>query len=204
MEKIIVFVKEQLKNDCTGHDFLHAQRVVNNAKKILKEEKGNERIIFTACYLHDTVDEKLFSNPNKQIDKIRKLLIEEKYTIEEIDEIIMIITNISFHLGIKLTNKNAQIVQDADRLDAIGSLGIIRTIQYGNYKMRAFYEDQNLKKINNHYEFNEITSSTLSHFYEKLLKIQYIMNTEVAKKIAIKRTKTIEVFLKSFYEELED
>lgn len=204
MEKIIEFVKHELAFDNTGHDLLHARRVVNNAKKILKEVKGNELVVITACYLHDVVDEKLFQNTDVQINKIRKLLKDNNYSTLDIDEIINIITTISFHLGIIPQSINAKIVQDADRLDALGSIGIIRAIQYGQSKNRPFYEDINLIKKDNHYEFNEISNSTLSHFYQKLLKLENMMNTDIAKTIAKERTKTMKLFLDAFYQEINE
>lgn len=204
MEKIIEFVQCELAHDNTGHDLSHAIRVVNNAKKILKEVKGNELVVLTSCYLHDVVDEKLFQNTDNQVNKIRKLLTENDYSSSDIDEIIHIITTISFHLGIIPQSINAQIVQDADRLDALGSIGIIRAIQYGQSKKRPFYESVNLIKKNNHYEFNEVSNSTLSHFYQKLLKLENMMNTDIAKMMAKERTNTMKLFLDEFYQEIAE
>lgn len=203
-DKIINFVKQELGNDNTAHDLIHTLRVVKNAKRILEKEDGNAKIIITACYLHDTIDHKLFNDPTIQIKKIEKLL-EDDYTTQEIDEIIDIITSISFNNNNykELTNRNAMIVRDADRLDAIGSIGIIRTIQYGTSKNRPFYEDINIKKVNGKYTFNESTNSTLSHFYDKLLKLENLMHTPYAKTMARERTKIIEMFLEHFYDELE-
>lgn len=202
-DKIINFVKQELGNDNTGHDLSHTLRVVKNAKRILEKEDGNAKIIIVACYLHDTVDHKLFNDPTIQIKKIEKLL-EDDYTKQEIEEIIDIITTISFNNNNykELTNRNAMIVRDADRLDAIGSMGIIRTIQYGTSKNRPFYEDINIKKVNGKNTFNESTNSTLSHFYDKLLKLENLMHTPYAKALAKERTKIIEMFLEHFYDEL--
>ena len=135
MDKIIKFVREELQNDKSGHDFYHAFRVVNNALKILKHEKANEKIVLSACYLHDCVDRKLFDDIDGQIHKIKELL-KDDYSENEIESIIDIITSISYNNGDfkKLNSIEAFIVRDADRLDAIGSLGIIRTIEYGNSK----------------------------------------------------------------------
>ena len=108
--KIIEFVRQELGNDNTGHDLNHAFRVVNNAKKILEKVEGNNKIIITACYLHDTVDHKLFADSAIQIKKIKKLL-EDEYIPSEIDEVIDIITSISFNNNDykHLTNKNARL-----------------------------------------------------------------------------------------------
>lgn len=204
MENIIKFVQNEMKNDKTGHDFNHALRVVNNAKKIMQQEGGNEKIIITACFIHDTIDEKLFENVKIQINKIITLLKEEQYSPNEIEEIIFIITNMSFHKQIKNDNLNFQIVQDADKLDALGSIGIIRTIQYGTTKSRLFYEEENLKNINGKLFFNKSTETTLSHFYDKLLKLPMLMNTKTGKSIAVKRALIMNDFLDNFYQELEN
>lgn len=204
MEKeIIDFVKNELKNDNSGHDYEHIERVVNNAKKIIRNEGGNEKIILTSCYLHDCVDSKLFDDIDNQIIKIKKIL-NKKYQKEEIDEIIEIITSISFNNNNykDLKTLNAMIVRDADRLDAIGSIGIIRTIMYGNSKKRKFYESANLKMINNKYIFNESTETTLSHFYDKLLKLDNLMHTKTAHTMACQRMKIMKLFLEQFYDEI--
>lgn len=205
MDNIIKFVKNELINDHSGHDFKHCLRVVNNAKKIIKYEGGDYNIIITSCYLHDVVDKKLFSNIENQINKVRNLLADNQYNNNEIDEIIDIITSISYNNGQykELTSLNSMIVRDADRLDALGSLGIIRTIEYGHSKNRQFYDENNLKYENNHLTFNQSTDTTLSHFYDKLLKLEDLMLTTEGKKIAKERMKVIQQFLKSFYEELE-
>lgn len=202
MDKIIEFVKKELNNDNSGHDFNHTKRVVNNAYKILKEEKANEKIVITSCYLHDIVDDKLFSDTSFQIEKVRGLLNSLNYTIDEIKEIIYIITNISYRKSTTLDSINAMIVRDADRLDAIGAIGIIRTIEYGNSHNRKFYDDNNLKYENNRYSFNESSDTTLSHFYDKLLKLYDLMHTDAGKKLAKKRAEFLKIFLDEFYEEL--
>ena len=94
------------------------------------------------------------------------------------------------------------IVRDADRLDAIGAIGIIRTIEYGNSHNRKFYDDNNLKYENNRYSFNESSDTTLSHFYDKLLKLYDLMHTDAGKKLARKRAEFLKIFLDEFYEEL--
>lgn len=203
MERIVEFVKSQLENDNSGHDFDHAQRVVNNAKKILKHEKAKSNIVIVSCYLHDCVDKKLFDDIEGQINKIQNLLHND-FTKEEVDQIIDIITSISYNGGDfkELTNLEAMIVRDADRLDAMGSIGIIRTIEFGNSKKRKFYDEENLKILNNKIVFNNSTQTTISHFYDKLLKLDSLMHTKYAKKEAKRRKKIMIKFLKEFYLEL--
>lgn len=202
-QSIIEFVKNELKTDNSGHDYEHIERVVNNAKKLMKNEGGNAKIILTSCYLHDCVDSKLFDNVDRQILKIKDLLKHE-YQKEEIDEIIEIITSISFNNNNykELKTLNAMIVRDADRLDAIGSIGIIRTIMYGNSKHRQFYEAANLKKVEGKYTFNQSTETTLSHFYDKLLKLDVLMHTKTAYSIACQRMEIMKQFLEHFYDEI--
>lgn len=206
MDKIIEFVKNELKHDNSGHDFKHCMRVVNNADLLIKHEGGNRKIIITACYLHDIIDDKLFSDIKLQTNKIRTLLYENHYHEAEVNEILEIINKISFHHGNieDVNNLNLEIVRDADRLDALGAIGIIRTIEYGNNKMRAFYEDDNLKEENEMLTFKFSTNTSLSHFYDKLLKLKDYMHTYTAKKIALKRTIFLEEFLNEFYKELNN
>lgn len=203
MEKIIRFVKSELLKDNSGHDINHALRVVNNAKKILKNEKANEKIVISACYLHDCVDKKLFDDVDKQIIKVKNLL-KDDYSEDEIASIINIITSISYNNGNfkELNTIEAKIVRDADRLDALGTMGIIRTIEFGNSKNRKFYSDENIKKSNNKLLFNVSSETTLSHFYDKLLKLDALMHTKYAKKEAKRRKRIMIKFLKEFYKEL--
>lgn len=205
MNKIIEFVKNELSTDCSGHNFQHIERVVKNAKYLIKHEGGNELIIVTACYLHDIIDTKLFSDIEKQKEKIVKLLVECKYLPSQIEEIITIIESVSYSKGNtnNVDNLNLEIVRDADRLDALGAMGIIRTIEYGTSKKRLFYEEDNILRKGDMISFNKSSETTLSHFYDKLLKLKDYMHTFTAKKIAIERTEFIENFLNEFYEELK-
>ena len=205
MDNIIKFVKEELKNDHSGHDFKHIERVVNNAKKIMKVDGSNERIVLTACYLHDIIDKKIFNDIESQLNKVITTLQNNNYLEEEIKEIIDIITSISFNGGDfkELSTINSMVVRDADRLDAIGSIGIIRTIQYGTIHNREFYEDDNIKEVDDKYCFNKSTNSTLSHFYDKLLKLESLMLTSEGKRLAKTRTKIMSDFLENFYNELK-
>ena len=204
MEKIINFVKQELKHDNSGHGLQHALRVYSNAKKINDKELGNEKIVLTAALIHDTVDKKLFSNFDERIEYVKHFLRDNNYTPEEIEEIVYIISNISWNNGKnnELNSLNAKIVRDADRLDAIGAIGIIRTIEYGNSKERNFYDNDNLLVKNGKYEFNKTTSSPLSHFYEKLLLLKDNLHTQTALAMAEERHKFMLLFLDEFYKEI--
>ena len=204
MENIKQFVKNELLGDNTGHGYQHALRVYNNAKKILSIEGGNEKIVLTASLVHDTVDKKLFADVNQRIDYVSQFLKSQGYTKQEIAEIVYIISNISWNGGVnaELNSLNAMIVRDADRLDAIGAIGIIRTIEYGNSHGRCFYEEDNIRFDGEKFVFDAITSSTLSHFYEKLLLLKDYLHTKTAKNIANDRHKFMCEFLKEFYNEI--
>lgn len=203
-DSIINFVAKELAFDKSGHGLQHAMRVFNNAKKILKNENGDEKIVLTSALIHDTVDKKLFNNFDERIKYVKNFLKENNYTEKEIDEIAYIISNISWNNGEnkELVSDNAKIVRDADRLDAIGAMGIIRTIEFGSSRNRQFYENENIKIVDNKYEFNQPTQSTLSHFYEKLLLLKNLLHTNTAKIIAEKRHAFMEKFLQEFYDEL--
>lgn len=199
------FVEQELGADHSGHGVQHAQRVVKNARKILEKEKGNEKIVITAAYLHDCIDHKLFSDKDLQLKKIATLLQNLDYSKEEFAEISDIIQTISFSCekSRTLSSLNAQIVCDADRLDAIGAIGIIRTIEYGASRGRNFYDGEDLEKVQRG-AFSQIDkASTLAHFYDKLLLLKGLMYTQTAKELAEKRTLFMKDFLTEFYEELD-
>lgn len=204
MNKIIDFVKKELSCDNSGHNYQHIERVVKNASYLIKYEGGNEKIIITACYLHDVIDHKLFDNLDIQKDKIIKILIDNNYLPCEIEEIIDIIENVSFSKGNinECDNLNLKIVRDADRLDALGAIGIVRTIEYGNSKNRLFYEEENLDRTKIGVIFKDSTNTSLSHFYDKLLKLKDLMHTSTAKIMAEKRHEFLLIFLEEFYREV--
>lgn len=197
------FVKREMAFDNSGHGYMHAMRVFSNAKQIANAEGGNEKIILTSALLHDLIDDKLFKNKEKQISKITHFLKSQNYSSEEIDSIKNVISNISWRNREKnKLDKNSQIVSDADRLDAMGAMGIVRTIEYGNSKGREFYNQANLNKVKNKYTFGKANNSTLSHFYEKLIKLKDSLYTKKAKTMAKSRHKFLLMFLKEFYNEL--
>lgn len=188
------FVICELRNDHSGHNHQHAFRVAHNAGIILDREGGNRKITLTAAYLHDCVDHKLFPNPAPQIEKIKILLKELNYSDDEIDTVIYIIHNISFNNGnfSELTLHEAMITRDADRLDAIGAIGIVRATEYGAVKGRLFYSSN---------EKNDNT--TLDHFHNKLLKLNDLMLTDTGKELSSERHRFLLLFLSEFHKELD-
>lgn len=200
------FVIQEVGGDRTGHDYRHALRVKRLALELAKEHGGDERICHAASLLHDCADEKLFVDLEKQKKKIAAVLAENGYSPAETKAILTIIDTIPFHKekDHPLTEINAQIVSDADKLEAIGAIGVIRAIEYGASKGRPFYEDKNLETIEGDLQFKEESPSTLSHFYEKLLRLGDHFYTPTAKKKAEPRLQFIRLFLREFYSELVD
>ncbi|KRL05528.1 HD domain-containing protein [Liquorilactobacillus oeni] len=198
------FAKRQLGSDRSGHGFDHIERVVNMAKKILTKENADPLITLSAAYLHDVSDEKLFDDPEEQGQLILRLLTEHAFSPAQIEEITAIIKNLSFSKT--LNNKTqrlslaGQIVQDADRLDAIGAIGITRAIYYGGKHAETIY-DPNIaprEKMTKEEYRNLDNETIINHFYEKLLKLKDMMNTKTAKKIAAGRQKIMLDYLNQF------
>ena len=206
IENTIKFVKKQLENAESGHNWFHMERVYNNALLIAKEETCDLEVVQLAALLHDIADSKFHDGDETVGPKVaRAFLSSENVSVETINHVVLIIENISFKGGNfekKFTSKELEIVQDADRLDAIGAVGIARTFNYGGYKNREIYNPEiapNLKMSKE--EYKNSTAPTINHFYEKLLLLKDKMNTETGKKIAQLRHDFMETFLEQFYNE---
>ena len=206
IENTINFVKKQSENAESGHNWFHMERVYNNALLIAKEETCDLEVVQLAALLHDIADSKFHDGDETVGPKVaRAFLSSENVSVETINHVVAIIENISFKGGNfekKFTSKELEIVQDADRLDAIGAVGIARTFNYGGYKNREIYNPEiapNLKMSKE--EYKNSTAPTINHFYEKLLLLKDKMNTETGKKIAQQRHDFMETFLEQFYKE---
>ncbi|OWP84155.1 phosphohydrolase [Flavobacterium davisii] len=206
IEKTIDFVKQQLAEAEGGHDWFHIERVYKNTKLITKEEECNETVVYLAALLHDIADSK-FHNGNETIGpKIAGDFLRSQNVDQDIiDHVVKIIENISFKGGnftSTFHSKELAIVQDADRLDAIGAIGIARTFNYGGFKNRKLY-DPNIRPnlTMSKEEYKNTTSPTINHFYEKLLLLKDKMNTTTGKRIASQRHLFMEQFLEQFYDE---
>jgi uncharacterized protein len=206
IENTINFVKKQLENAESGHNWFHMERVYNNALLIAKEETCNLEVVQLAALLHDIADSKFHDGDETVGPKVASdFLTSENVSEETINHVVKIIENISFKGGNfekKFTSKELEIVQDADRLDAIGAVGIARTFNYGGFKNREIYDPEiepNLKMTKE--EYKNSTAPTINHFYEKLLLLKDKMNTESGKKIAQQRHAFMETFLEQFYKE---
>lgn len=199
-------VKRTLQYAECGHDYSHAIRVMQNAELIAQSEGGDIEIIQAAALLHDVSDEK-FSNGNTVIGLklTENILKKAKFKPAEREKILDIIKNISYKGGFNastIPSIECAIVQDADRLDAIGAIGIARAFHYGGYKNRELYNPEiEPQDYANADEYRNSTGPTINHFYEKLLKLKYLMNTPTAKELAEPRHQFLETFLEEFISE---
>ncbi|RSC94895.1 HD domain-containing protein [Tenacibaculum singaporense] len=206
IQNTIEFVKETLKGAEGGHDFFHIERVYKNALLIAKNENVDEFVVSLGALLHDIADSK-FYNGDETVgpQKARTFLESQQVSEEIITHIEKIITNISFKGGNfkqSFTSPELNVIQDADRLDAIGAVGIARCFNYGGFKNRELYNPEvppNLKMTKE--EYKKSTAPTINHFYEKLLLLKDKMNTTTGKAIAEQRHAYMEGFLEQFYKE---
>jgi uncharacterized protein len=199
------FVRSELGDDATGHDWFHVDRVRRNALHICKEEKAGEVfIIEMAALLHDIPDEKLNESIEKGNEKLESFLQTIQLTDHDKKHIKQIIATISYKGGqnTELSTIEAKIVQDADRLDAIGAIGIARAFAYGGKKGQPIYDPSiNVREEMSLKEYRKGKSTSIHHFYEKLLKLKDLLNTGSARKMAESRQQMMEIFLDQFYKE---
>ena len=202
----ILFVKNQLAHAEGGHDWFHIERVYKNALLIAEEEECDLTVVKLGALLHDIADSKFHGGDETVGPKTARTFLESQNVSEDIIlHVIAIIENISFKGGNfekKFNSKELEIVQDADRLDALGAIGIARTFNYGGFKNRPLYNPNIQPNMSmNKEEYKNSESPTLNHFYEKLLLLKDKMNTETGKKIAQKRHNFMMTFLSQFYAE---
>lgn len=206
IENTKFFVKESLKNAEGGHDWFHIQRVYNNAKAIAEGEDVDDFIVELGALLHDIADYKFHNgNENMGPEIASEFLKKQGVAPEVIHHVVKIIENVSFkggNNGQDFHSTELKIVQDADRLDAIGAMGIARTFNYGGFKNRLIYDPEIKPKLNmTKEEYKTSTAPTINHFYEKLLLLKDRMNTKTGREIAEKRHRFMEDFLEQFYAE---
>ncbi|MFV8321919.1 HD domain-containing protein [Flavobacterium sp. LB3P21] len=208
INKTILFVKEKLENAEGGHDWFHIERVFKNAVLISKNEVCDVTVVKLGALLHDIADSKFHDGDETVGPRIAREFLESENVDEEIiTHVVNIIENISYKGGNfekKFSSIELDVVQDADRLDAIGAIGIARTFNYGGFKNRALYDPNiapNSSMTKEEYKKND--SPTLNHFYEKLLLLKDKMNTQTGKQIAQERHHYMEGFLAKFYAEWE-
>ncbi|AWA29167.1 phosphohydrolase [Flavobacterium magnum] len=202
----IEFVKMKLRDAEGGHDWFHIERVYKNSQLIAKHENCDMLVVELGALLHDIADSK-FHDGDENIgpETARKFLADNNVNQPTIDHVINIIRNISFKGGNfekKFNSIELQIVQDADRLDAIGAVGIARTFNYGGFKNRPLYNPEIRPNLNmSKEEYKNSAAPTVNHFYEKLLLLKDRMNTDTGKRIAAQRHQFMEDFLSQFYAE---
>ena len=202
----INFVKEKLEGAEAGHDWFHIERVWKLSKKIAEKEGGNLEVIELSALLHDIADPKFHNGDETLALKISQNLLEEIHIDTElIEQVLFVIKNISFKNRAEAPENpplELQIVQDADRLDAIGAIGVARTFNFGGFKNNLMYHPEIKPNLDmNKEEYKKSNGTTINHFYEKLLLLKDLMNTETAKKIASERHDFMLQFLDEFYKE---
>lgn len=207
IEAVILYVKKELENAESGHDWFHIERVYRNALSIAKHEGELDlTVVKLIALLHDIADSK-FHGGDETVGptKARNLLRDLSFDDEVIVHVVKGIENISFKGGNfeqKFRSKELDIVQDADRLDAIGAIGIARTFNYGGYKNNLIYDPEIDPKIGmSKEEYKNSKGTTINHFYEKLLRLKDLMNTETGMRLAEDRHKFMELYLAQFYSE---
>ena len=206
ISKTIAFVKEKLHNAEGGHDWFHIERVYKNALLIANNETCDITVVKLGALLHDIADSKFHDGDETVGPKVARGFLESEAVDEEtINHVIHIIENTSFKGGNfdkEFASVELDIVQDADRLDALGAIGIARTFNYGGFKNRALYDPKIAPSTTmNKEEYKNNEAPSLNHFYEKLLLLKDKMNTQTGKEIAKERHRYMEGFLSQFYAE---
>lgn len=208
IQATIDYVKSELKNAEGGHDWWHIYRVWKTAQQIAASEPVNLQIVELGALLHDIADSKFHGGDESIGPQKAKRFLQSIGTSEEvISHVILIIQNISFGGGNfekKFHSPELAVVQDADRLDALGAIGIARTFNYGGFKNRAIYDPNIPPQLNmTKEEYKKSTAPSINHFYEKLLLLKDRMNTPTGKKMAEQRHQFMENYLQQFYQEWE-
>ncbi len=204
----ITFVQETLRGAEAGHDWFHTERVWKLSKFIAEKEGGNLLVVELAALLHDIADPKFHEGDEELALHISKNFLEsQNISPEVIDQVLFIIKNMSFKNRGEVPKEvslEMKIVQDADRLDAIGAIGIARTFNFGGFQNNPMYDPEIQPNLNfKKKEYKKNNGTTINHFYEKLLLLKDMMNTETARKLAEKRHQFMLDFLDQFYREWE-
>ncbi|MBL4677036.1 MAG: HD domain-containing protein [Mucilaginibacter sp.] len=207
IDRTVDFVKETLKNAEGGHDWWHIQRVWTNTKKIAATENCDQLIVELAALLHDIADSK-FHNGDEEIGPATATSFLKSINADAavVEHVAQIIRHMSFKASFDKTTFHSPelaVVQDADRLDAIGAIGIARAFTYGGHKGREIFNPDIVPNLHMTKEqYKNTTAPTINHFYEKLLLLKDKMNTETGKQIALQRHSFMEQFLEQFYSEV--
>jgi len=208
IRKTEAYVRKRLEGEPTGHDWWHIVRVRNNAQAILRTEKADRFIVGMALLLHDVGDRKVIGKLEDDYTIAEKWLRKCGVPDDPRKEIMSIIQNMSFSASVGKKRESASlefyVVQDADRLDAVGAIGIARAFAFGGSRARMLYDPkQKTQEFKTSEEYRKQTSSTIHHFYEKVLHLKDLMNTRTARKIAARRHAFTEKYLEQFLAEWE-
>ncbi|MEK4565619.1 HD domain-containing protein [Alkalihalobacillus sp. FSL R5-0424] len=204
IEETEQWVREKLSDDTSGHDWYHIMRVTALAQYLCKDTAADKNTVVLASLLHDLADDKLIEDEEAGRQMIADWLKDKKVAKETIDHILLIISTMSFKggTGSPMETLEGQIVQDADRLDALGAIGIARTFTYSGHKQQPMYDPHLPTRENmTAEEYRKGQSSAIHHFYEKLLKLPALMNTSKGKALAEERADYMKSFLQQFYSE---
>jgi uncharacterized protein len=209
IECTIDFVKDKLKTDCSGHDWWHVYRVWKLSKQIAKKEGGKLFIIELGALLHDIADWKFHDGSVEYGATLAQEFLSKKglgqETVLHVQEIIRHISFKGAGVQAEMETLEGKIVQDADRLDALGAIGIARTFAYGGHAGNPLYEPDIKPTFHNSFEeYKNKNSSTINHFYEKLFLLKDRMNTKTGKNIALDRHEYMESFIDKFMSEWYD
>ena len=187
---LLDFASQKLASAEPGHDVDHARRVLTHAINIMGDEPCDRAVVVAAAILHDVADHKFFDE-GQAIREVDRLLVENDFSVIQRQQIMEIITHLSFSKEVKgittILTTEFCIVQDADRLDALGAIGIARAFSYGGFRQRPFHSDTE--------------ASTIGHFHEKLLKLPGMMKTEAGRRLAEERKAFMQLFLEQFHHE---
>ena len=198
------FIKEIFQNDFSGHDFFHSMRVYRTAMKIAEAEHADMQVVALAALLHDVDDRKLSPMTAEKKENAARFMRSQNMSESEIRQVCQIIDEVSFKGtdSVRPSTPEGKCVQDADRLDALGAIGIARTFAYGGSHNRTIYDPElPPRTAMNQAQYYSSKSTSLNHFYEKLFLLEGMMNTETGKAIARKRTQYMQQFVDEFLNE---
>ncbi len=204
IDQTVTYVKKMLEHDQTGHDWWHIHRVWQTALYIAKKEKGDSLVVQLAALLHDIADWKFNDGDDKASARVAQEWLAsmglEKESITHICDIINAVTFKGAGVESQIKTLEGQAVQDADRLDALGAIGIARAFTYGGYKGMPMYDPALEPKFHASFEeYKKHKGTTINHFYEKLLLLKELMNTSTGKRLAEDRHQFIESYLNQFF-----
>jgi len=206
INQTIRYVKQELAGAEAGHDWFHIERVYKNALQILQDEPANQEVVILGALLHDIADSK-FHNGNEDIGPEKADVFMTSIGIDEEvkNHVVKIIQNISFKGGNfqqQFSSLELNIVQDADRLDALGAIGVARAFHFGGFHNRIIYDPMEKPRMDmSKEEYKKHIGTTINHFDEKLLRLKDMMNTPAGRKIAEHRHQFMKQFLEQFYAE---